>query len=333
MNCFDKTFSIQGDCSDFTPSSGLYINNIGIDLSLIDSFATSNYPTGFELFKAQREFAGIQLASEIVQRANQAFKGLSIIDNSQAGYLQDGKIIAASGKFTGVVLELCKNKSPMKLNLNKFIIETVTNQDVTVYVVDLIRNKIIDQFEVTTNTPIYIDKNYGGLNNGFKLGFVYLNTQGSANTLPKHGYCSSCSGGFQNVLIDRIVKCGAIEANSAGGVANQTYKNITTTGGMQLEYNLECDYTAFVCSLQSAAALPHMYLTAALIMRFGKDIAPFSRVNTAVTLNLEAIEENYNKYMAAYEQSMNNLLANMKYPQDSDCFICKENVRYEPVYM
>ena len=82
--CFEKLIGLKG-CSGQEPTTGLYIDDLGINTTLLGQLITDQYVSGVELFEGKRAFAWRKLSSDILTRLQATMKADTIIENKRIG--------------------------------------------------------------------------------------------------------------------------------------------------------------------------------------------------------------------------------------------------------
>ena len=71
--CYESLLGLQG-CDRPEPTTGLYIDDLGINQTLLGQLITDQYNSGVELFEAKRAFAWRKMSSDILSRLNPMMK-------------------------------------------------------------------------------------------------------------------------------------------------------------------------------------------------------------------------------------------------------------------
>lgn len=335
-NCFETLISIKGCGDDKPPTSGLYVDDFGMNAMLCDQLITQQYSAGQDLFKAKRKAAGEMLSSEIQARLAHWMKADKVIDNGRSGYFTFNENATYTpalgvGKYAGIALRTEARKSFVNLHIADFTISTENDIVIPfVYFIDLFTGKIIHKLEdVNSNEQINLQKTFLANRNDLYIGIVYESTDNARRTVIKEGYCNDCGGRFPEVYCCRQVLSQAISGEI--DLPGEKFINKKAQGftyGMQVNYALNCDYSAWVCSNANIFALAHVFKTNAEIAAFGLFESINVRANTAVTINAEKLQELHSYFLQQYTNQMNLVLQNMAMPQDQSCFRCNQNMRW-----
>ena len=329
--CFNRLIGIKYNCENETPTSGLYVDDFGISLNELDQLITASYSSGFDLFKAKRAAAGEILSSEIQAKTAHWMVADKVIDTGKIGFLpaySSGYVPAlGAGKFVGATMKLDAKGSFVNVFISNILISAKVNVELPLYVVDLYTNNVLETYQVNTNELTQIDLTLYSNRNDLWVAVLYEATEDFIPTLVKEGYCGSCGGGNAEVYTCRNILTQGYKGEIFSGqmTSGEPYAN---TGGLQINYAVNCDYSAWVCSNSKQFALAHIFKTNAEIMQFALFESVNIRANTTVTINTEVLEQRYNYFQAQYEKQMNLVLQNMAMPSDANCFRCRQNVRW-----
>ena len=330
--CFDKLIGIKNACNAEVPTSGLYVDDYGVTITLLDQVITEDYDTGYDLFVAKRNAAAELMAAEFQNHIGSWLKADTIIDNTKVGFTQPGttpvyQSALGAGKYTGATLRTYTSGSFVNIYLSDVLIKAETDEEITVHIVDLTTNKVIESFHANTNEHLYINKTYRSNRNDLYIGIVYESTINGLRTIVKEGYCQSCND-YQEVYCNRVTLTRSVTLNIGEDETVSNVKGAAYTGGLQVNFSVNCDRRAWLCSISNLLAIPLIFKTSAEIMNFIRHEATNSRGNTTVTINIESIEKRYEFYMAEYEKALNLVLKNMAMPKDANCFRCEEKVKW-----
>lgn len=333
--CYQNLIGIQ-DCGETTPpTSGLYTDGYGLTLNDLNQLKTADYADGYDLFTAMRHSAWELLSSDVNNKLAHWMKADTIIDNDKVGYIDHSGYTNAfgAGNFIGASLRLYNDNSFSTIFVSNITIAAETNETVTVYVLDLFKTtganpeyKLIDSFTVTTNELTVIEKEYKTNRNDCYLAFVYESTINGQRTTVKKGVCGSC-GGHKEIWMNGKIQSRGVKGIITAGVFTDL-SGFGYSGGMQINYSVNCDRSAWVCSNSKKFAMAHLFKTMFLCAQFGIQNSVNERANTTVTINVDALRERLEYYGKTYTDQMNIILSNMTMPKDKDCFRCNENVRY-----
>ena len=91
MTCLDNVISVKGNCTDVTPSSGIYLNTFlpGLSILEVDAALNREYASAYEMIDQQIENAKILISSHVKSHFAPRYKGHSVIENSVSGFFVD----------------------------------------------------------------------------------------------------------------------------------------------------------------------------------------------------------------------------------------------------
>jgi len=328
--CFETLIGIK-ECGEPEPKSKLYVDDYGITISQLDQLYTSDYPTGLLLFKSKRKAAGELISSLVNNQLASWMKADTIIDNSKIGFIENNLSpydpALGAGIYVGVSQRLYNRDSFVYIFNSNVFLSADVNVEVELKIVDLNLNKVIDTITINTNENTIIDKEYFSNRNDLYIGIMYESTFAAQRTILREGYCGSCNGKNAPVNHNQFVTIQGIKGSIAGEVFSDL-QGYAYTGGLQINYAVNCDRKAWICSNSKLFALAHIFKTNALLMQFAQFESVNERANTQVTINAEAAKLREDFYTDQFNKQMTTVLSNMRMPKDSYCFRCNENLKY-----
>ena len=331
--CDSSLLALRG-CSESSPATGLYIDDVGLTESLLSQFETDKYNTPLELFEDKRSLAWRKIQTEMLGKLNPFFKADTVIENRAVGQINTtcNSTTPAQGAGTYVGVRLIMSPqitSYLKMfisDLNIYIDSSNTNVNVLVF--DLVQNKLIETIVYAEGSlEQYIAKTYLSKRKKLDIALVYESTVVATKTVPKYGNCTDCSGKVKDVVICPFVNAIGVQLDWDGTIISNL-ANKSVTGGVSINYNIECDRESYLCSIGSTMSMALLYATAVEIYDYALTVSPHIRVNTAVTYNSEQLIQARDIMASKYNSEMNLVLGNFRMPSDVYCFNCKENLRY-----
>jgi hypothetical protein len=339
--CFDKLLGLH-ECSLPEPTTGLYIDSLGINTTLLGQLITDQYNNGVELFEDKRAFAWRKLSGDVLNRLNPVMKADTVIENKRVGQVltdySNIQTALGAGRYGGIRLTINPNNlSFLKLYISDILIGlNSTNTNIPVYVFDMTTLTVAYSFTYGTGgIEQFIGKEFAAGRRKLDLAIVYEMTQNTPKFIPKKGSCYDCGGKVREAHICPFVDAIGIELTTDGtnvlSSANQKY-----TSGMSLNYNVNCDRSAWLCSIGGLMAMPLAYATAVEIYNYALTVSPNQRVNTTVSLNKGFIKPDAMEGIVAardiaaeqYNLELKAMLENMRLPDDNHCFDCRKNIKY-----
>jgi hypothetical protein len=342
--CYESLLGLQG-CDRPEPTTGLYIDDLGINQTLLGQLITDQYNSGVELFEAKRAFAWRKMSTDILSRLTPMMKADTVVESKRIGQVVSNAAnidtMVGAGKYTGIRVTIDPNtESFLNFYLSNFKIDIYTMAvPVEIFVYDMSTLKLIDSFFYQSEAvEQFIGKTFKANRRKLDLAFVYESLYDTTKMVPKKGHCFDCSGNVRGAHICPFVDAVGIELTVSGtDVISSKAKKYTQ--GMSLVYNVNCDREAWLCSIGGLMAMPLAYATAVEIYNYGLSVSPNQRVNTTVSVNVGSkpfATADANDGMIAgrdiaatrYSEELTAMLQNMRLPSDNTCFDCRRNMKY-----
>lgn len=332
LECFDDIIGLRGSCDTPTSNSGLWINDIGIDLEELDSIINKSSSDSIEFFENKRDFAIKQIIALIHTHFSDKYKTNTVLDSKRIGFGKENQeTVAAAGTLKGIEVELCNKNSFVDLYVSSISLQVNTNGAVNVLVYDLFQNKLLDTIAITAvsgqTVTVHPNKTYKSVRKELDIIFVYDATAfSSVKTTITQGGCKSCGDGGSMVNLSSYLSTRSISVLSAAAKIESNLTAASDTGGLSLIYSIQCNYDEWLCTISNSVALPILFKTAYEIMDF--TINNSYRLNTATTINIDTAKERRKEYDARYQASIEALLQNIKLPNDEKCFECRQKSKH-----
>ena len=324
--CFDESVGIRDLCEPKSSKSNIYLNDIYINKSFIESVITNDYAGAEDFFLKKRAAAIEQVSSEIYNNFQSKFKADTIINQGLIGYNSDNAVLKQeNGFYSGLKLRVKNSNAFFSIYVDRINLYTDYTGEVEVKVIDYLTNKEIDTITVDCVTGkisiSLVQRNYVFNQRDAQLFFCYDTTGiNSYKTLTKKGLC-----------------CGSYSADNKFYTATGAYSDNGVfydadliaedhTFGMTISYSMQCNPKMWICQNLNKFSQAIAYKTAELITLHGIMSAKMQRANSTVSLNSEQLTLNANHYSAKYVEQMQNVLANMQVPAD-DCFSCNDRIK------
>ena len=339
--CYDSLLGLQG-CDRPEPTTGLYIDDLGINQTLLGQLITDQYNSGVELFEAKRAFAWRKMSTDILSRLSPMMKADTVVESKRIGQVVSNAAnidtAVGAGKYTGIRVTIDPNTTSfLNFYLSSFKIDIYTmSTPVEIFVYDMSTLKLIDSFFYQSEAvEQFIGKTFKANRRKMDLAFVYESLYDTTKMIPKKGSCTDCGGSLRAVHVCPFVDAIGIEL-TVSGTDVVSSKSKKYTQGMSLVYNVNCDREAWLCSIGGLMAMPLAYATAVEIYNYGLTISPNQRVNTTVSVNTGFATSDPNDGMIAgrdiaatrYNEELTAMLQNMRLPDDNTCFDCRKNMKY-----
>jgi hypothetical protein len=342
--CFEKLLGLKG-CQLSEPTTGLYIDDLGINTTLLGQLITDQYNTGVELFEGKRAFAWRKLSSDILSRLQATMKADTIIENKRIGQVLTNAsnidLALGAGRYAGIRVKIDPNNTSfLNFYLSQLQIDIYTMATpVEILVFDMATLKLIDTFDYQSEAvEEFIGRTFKAKRRKLDLAFVYESLYDTTKMITKKGACTDCGGRLKEAHICPFVDAIGIELTTDGfNVTSSVSKKYTQ--GMSFVYNVNCDRESWLCSIGGLMAMPLAYATAVEIFNYALTISPNQRVNTAVSVNkgnkvfatadaTEGIVAARDIAATRYNEELSAMLTNMRLPDDRHCFDCNKNYKY-----
>jgi len=338
--CIESLLGLR-DCNQTEPSTGLYIDDLGINTTFLGQLITDQYLQGSELFTAKRAFAWRKLSSDVLTRLAPVMKADTVIEGKRVGQLVSNysnvQTAAGAGRYTGIRLKI----DPQSLSFLNFYLADINlavdaaNVNVPILIFDMSTLKLIETFTYATGgLDQFLGKTFASARRKLDIAIVYESTFDSAKMVTKKGHCFDCGGGVREAHICPFVDAIGIDLTTNG---TDVLSSITSkyTAGMSINYNVNCDRQGWLCSIGGLMALPLAYATAVEIYNYALTVSPNQRVNTTVSVNkgfkpdaIEGIVAARDIAATRYNEELGAMLQNMRMPDDSHCWDCRRNMKY-----
>ncbi len=335
LDCFEDLISIKGNCDEILPTSGLYIDDIGLSLKNIDEFVTQDFTDSYELFQNKRDFSIRLLVNQINQHLSDRYLSNTLLTGQRIGFFKDDLTIIPGtvGVRKGINFEFHNYNSYIDFFVSEIAIQVRNTAPYNIKVWDLIQNKLLDTIPISAVNDeivtIYPNKTYRSNRKKLNL-FFTIDAVVDSNTTLVHpdatgNGCGTCGGSYlyQNSW---LYARGATVQDAAQKIkSNLTFSS--DTGGLSVVYSLNCNHRDWLCTIAQQIAMPLIYKTCEELIGFALMSSKTERMNTMTFANEEKLQKRFDYYAAKYNESFDNILKNIVLPQDSSCFKCNTPVR------
>lgn len=326
LSCLNNLIGIKPGCGLADPSSSFYINNLpGIDIELADKGSNKEFKGGIDLIQEKIDFAGEVLTQDITTFLTPYLKQNTMLQSETIGrFSEDMPLKAAkAGFYRGILIDM-SDRNYLNINISQVRLFVNTAFTDNIYIIDLVEGKILDTVAVTTTaneyTVVTLNKTYYTGKQKMQL-FIGIDAglTGQYEAQLINGGCTECAGqGFKGGSFI------AGEISKSGALIRDNYTAIAHTGGVSINYSLNCDAKPFVCNISNAIAMPLLYRAGAEII----DEALYSRrLNSLVTFHADDLNELRERYMAKYSELMESIMQTVKLPNDGLCFRCSPRIQ------
>lgn len=320
MDCFSNLIGARGISS--SSFSGLYLDQVGITNDVMGNL-NPHYDSNEEFFNDMLDFASRDVSRKVITMLGKKLVSTPIKESVRIGRPKKNLELVAqdAGYKKGIQVIIEANDSHLKINLTKLYLSLQSSGNIDVEVYDVDENKLLDTITVTSvanqTTSLSVDKSYTSSRKRLHLAFLYNNVASIKTTTG----CEGCGSLFSTK--DRFTRTGAVKTNSAS-IIEDNLSSVSDTGGLGIEYNLECDFEAWVCSMRNYFSNAVLYKTAAEIIRKGL----FStRMSSWTTSKRDDLKETLEELESKYEQELESMLDAIPLPTNSDCFHCRKGQR------
>lgn len=325
--CLTNIVNIKNrSCGDTTPTSGLYLDMLAINMEWLNSILQAPYTDAEALFTDKLEFSAAAVSHTINSRFADKFRANSILNGARIGYYNDNlqAVAGEAGYLKGLRVEICNTTSFVDFFLSNISIQSDVTANVSVLVYDLIQAKLLDTIVVPCvagEISTYVaNKTYKSNRKQLNIIFVYDTTAvNSYRTYPQRGGCSDCATSTGGVLINSYIRASGIKIASASSKILSNTSVINDCAGISVNYSLQCNHTDWLCTHANLLAMPILYFLAAELMTFALDT---NRENTTTIEDIERIKERKVEYESKYFDAMDNVMKKIKLPNDELCFEC-----------
>lgn len=327
-NCFENIIGIKSICNQDVPSSGLYIEDIGITADECGLYINKEYTSGTKLIEDKISFSSKLIRTLINNHFASHINSKSVIEGHNLGIFQDSLNLKSgvASNYGGINITLNNERSYLKLYVNSISLQISTTQDVSVKVFDLISGETLDTIVVSCVankvSTKYVNKEYTSNKRKLDVVFVYDTTGISSNTtnLSNEG-CTSCNGYMYNSL---YLNAASVYFPTSSVSIRSSLNTNTHTFGMNVNYSLQCATENWLCELTNLLALPILYKTGEEIMNYA--VYYSNRQNSSTNVDYERNKERLQAYKDAFNTSIEATIKKINMPKGDICFKCSEPV-------
>lgn len=330
VECLVNLVGVKKPCDDDTPStSGYYLQNLDyIDFSTADAII-KNDMSAEEYLQRKLDFATNYLSTDFQTKLGQKFIQWTVLEKTVAGFYQQNKqsIPGIAGMLKGIQLEVLQFPF-LQLYLSSLTLFVDFTGNLPVHIFDLTQGKLLDTITVPAiaGETVMIDVSKSYPTNGQALNIFIGYDSGLANGYNTTVYqnsisgCRRCPGSTRPE--NKYVWVFAKKLPIAGPKIDQNTQSVNDTGGLSINYSLQCSVTGFLCSIKNQLALPLLYRAGYEILM---DALTSTRKNPLVLLQKDEMATLTSYYDEQYDKAITNLLQNLRIPNDI-CFTCKPKV-------
>jgi len=324
--CFDNLINVKGNCPDqVVPTSGIWMDDGGINMDFLNSIIEAPFNSGGDLFNAKYSLAIKQISNRINSHFADKMEVDYLLGGARLGHMGDNySLVSAEAKLKGIEMEICNTNSFVDLFINTITLTVNHTGNVPVIVYDVLTGQQLDSLTVacTSGIPstLIVNKLYKSNRKKLDIILVYdASAIDSIQTYVTRSGCFSCSNNayyFNNSYL----RANGVKIDSADDKYKQELEIISETGGMSINYSVQCNQQDWLCSFVNLLALPLYYKVSEEIYDYA--LKSKKRLNTN-TLKSDALKEAKEEYAEKYSEELSNILSNIQLPSDDKCFRCK----------
>jgi len=331
MACFDNIIALKELCTETEPTSGIYLNDVGITKAFIESVITSDYgtPSVSEVtdFVTSKTNQAIRIIKNAIHgRFGNKINSSTLISDHRLGYTQDNMVAVAGGSWKGIQLSLNNSTNHVNASISSLSLQVNFSGNVDILIYDLFQDKLLYTLPVTavsgeivTIYPHKVIESYGRPLNLF-IGYDATGIT-SVQTYIRDGQCCGISSCTTSYMTAKGV------TNSSGTFTNENMSQINHTAGLSVTYSLNCDSFSWMCDYAQVLALPIAYKTASEMYLHAIQNGLNQRSSNNTNLNVDQLKETQGFYELQFREQLDSVLQNMNLPKESVCFQCKTPAR------
>jgi hypothetical protein len=319
MACLSGLISVNG-------TTTYTLESVGLGLQTLNDVAGNQYTDGEDLGNDKIAFAEKVLFDEFRNHLQPYLKASTVLNGQRLGYLKDKVATSEASTKKGIKIELTNPNAFVNIYVSSIGLIVDTTGDYNVQVWDTVQAKLLDTIAISAVanelTVVSVDKEYQSLRQDTHLAFIYdPNGASSQQTLVNENGCTSCSRGIYKR--NAYLISNAISISSSSNVNDSNLDYASETGGLTIDYNIQCNTDSWLCTMKNLLALP-------LIYRSAEEIAHYV-LQSSGRLNSETLitdwENKLTHYQTKYKETMDSLLKNIDTPNDGVCFYCKKGIK------
>jgi len=315
MGCFDSVVALKELCTEDTPFSGVYLNDIGITRSFIESIITSDYSGINEFVESKTNHAINVIKNAIHGRYGNKINSSTLIHDHRLGYTQANMTTQTGSGWKGIQMTLNNFSNYINLELSQISLHVTTNGTINVLVYDLFQNKLLETIPVTAvaGQVVTVFPHKVIQSDGKPLNlFIGYNATGidSYTTYIRENQCCGITSCTTSFMTSKGV------TNTTGTFIDEDMTAIAHTAGFSMVYSLNCDPFSWMCSYARVLALPIAYKIASEMYLHGIQNALNSRSSNNVNLNVDSMKEVQAFHEMQFREQLDAVLHNMSVPAD-----------------
>jgi len=324
--CFDQLIGLRNTEHDYT-NAIYWLDDVGITLDNIEDIHDQNYSTGEEMFNERKRFAAQLVAQEVNTYFTKYQTKTPLATNQKAGFEQPTRRIvpATAGKKRGIYIDFCQSAAFVDVYVSAVSLILNHDEAVDVEIYDVQQNKLLHTVEVTPvpneRVTVRIDKTFAAGKENLQLAFLVTGDYDTVSTFVDSKGCANC--GIMKCT-SRYFVANAVTINDGDAVSRLNLKNTNETGGLSVEYSVQCSTAAWLCGQANVIALPMLYKLAAEISHQAYHFS--TRMNDATTIDADTWNARIQHYETKYSEAMSRAMNAIRIPKD-DCWKCTDKIR------
>lgn len=320
QDCLNNYIGVRGLCSDTTPDSGLYLNDLpSVSLKLIANLANGEQKDFTGLIQEIKTLTFNEFESDVMNKSQEFFKTNVLLEKNITGnYKEPYQSVSQSTEYKGVSVELISNISKyLSFYINTVQLYLASDISTNIYIYNTLTGELMD--------TIAFD-GYEGMNR--------ININKSYPTYGQDTNLFICydATAINSIKVDNIDQSStAIIRGAKVPVVSQVIdSNLVYDGdsyGLVVDYNVRCDISEFICSSRDLFKYAIWWKMGSAIMF---DRMTSNRLNK-YTLNKSAaeIKELWEYYEEKYNDIMDSVISNLSKNEDQVCFSCSRRRNYK----
>jgi len=256
MACFDNVVGLRTLCTDLTPD--YYLEDIGINKTELEQVITKDFNGVQDFIDKKSAFAVVKVTNEIYNYLKPNFKADSILAGSRIGYEADTLELVSQSGYVGIEINVYNPQSFVDFVISDISLFVDVTATVPVLLYDLKQGLLLATLSVpvvagqisTLTQKVVVPASRKPLN----LWLGYDATAINSYKVNTHNGCGGCRGfTFSNRFVTAT--------GAASSAPFTSVESLSHTGGISLNYSVNCNHTDWLCSHRQILSLPILYKT------------------------------------------------------------------------
>lgn len=327
MSCFDNLIALRGGCTETTlQTGGMYLNDIGINRKFIDQIITEDYKDADDFVARKIDLAIKTMTNDVLLKFSPKFNPKSIIKGQRIGFYTEQVQTSApiAGTSKGIQAKIYNETTFINFYLSSLSLFVHFTGTVNVQVWDLMSNKLLDTIPVSALTgqivTVTVNKVYESNSREMNLAIIYdASTITGYQTPLIQGFCGTCyrNQGWRG---NKYLWANAVSIPLASAKVQNNLNFGSDTGGLSINYSLQCNHLAWLCTNANFMALALLYKTGYLIAEHTLNYT--DQMNSRTLIDVEKTEKRKEDYDFEYNRQVDGILKNLRIPTGGVCFVC-----------